>query len=261
MNHKLLKVLIVEDEDLEIRALKFIINKYFSEKLEIVGEALNGMEAVNKSSILKPDIILMDINMPLMDGLQASKKIKEENKDVEIIILTAYDYFEYARLSIKVGIYDYILKPFTNEEFLDSINELIKKIEEKRKYLMQQDNRTEEDISEHYTKSNAVLIENAKKYIQMNYNKDISLDEIAAHISMSSYYFSRIFSKFEGITYKDYLIKLRMEKAKQLLKEGKKSIKQISREVGYLDQNYFSKSFKKYFNKSPSDFYMKNDIF
>lgn len=256
----MLKILIVEDEDLEIRALKFIINKYFSEKLEVVGEASNGVEAVYKSSILNPDIILMDINMPLMDGLEASAKIKEENKKVEIIILTAYDYFEYARRSVKLGVYDYILKPFSNEEFVDSINELIKEIEEKTEYLMQQDNEIEEDVPDYYSKSNVMLIETAKKYIQMNYNKDISLDEIAKLVSMSTYHLSRIFSKFEGITYKDYLIKLRMEKAKQLMKEGKKSIKEISIEVGYTDQNYFSKSFKKYFSKSPSDFYIKNSI-
>jgi two-component system, response regulator YesN len=254
----LLKVLIVEDEDLEIRALKFIINKYYSEKLEVVGVASNGMEAVYKSSILEPDIILMDINMPMMDGLEASAKIKEQNKKVEIIILTAYDYFEYARRSVKLGVFDYLLKPFSNEEFVDSINKLIKGIEEKTEYMMQQDNEIEEDVPDYYNKSNMILIETAKKYIQMNYNKEISLDEIAKHVSMSTYHLSRIFSKFEGITYKDYLIKLRMEKAKGLMKEGKKSIKEISIEVGYTDQNYFSKSFKKYFSKSPSDFYIKN---
>lgn len=252
-----MKILIVDDEDLEIRALKFIINKYFSEILEVVGEAANGMEAVENSSLLKPDIILMDINMPLMDGLIASEKIKEENKKVEIIILTAYNYFEYARRGIKVGVFDYLLKPFSNEEFIDTLNKVIKEIEEKAKYLIQQDNQIEDEVQGDYSSDNEMSIENAKKYIQMNYNKDISLDEIAKHVSMSSYYLSRTFSKFEGMTYKDYLIKLRMEKAKQLMKEGKKSIKEISIEVGYTDQNYFSKSFKKYFNKSPRDFYMK----
>lgn len=250
--------MIVEDEDFERRALKFLVNKYFSDKLEVVGEASNGEEAVKQALLLKPDIILMDINMPLMDGLQASRKIKEENKDIEIIILTAYNYFEYARQGIKVGVSDYLLKPFSNEEFSTSLNEIMKKINEGKIDLVEQDNELVEEVSG-YPSNNAEIVESAKKYIQMNYRKEISLEEIANHVAISSYYLSRIFSKSEGITYKDYLIKLRMEKAKQLLRDGKKSIKEISIEVGYVDQNYFSRAFKKYYHKSPKEFYSKGD--
>lgn len=250
--------MIVEDEDFERTALKFLVNKYFSDKLEVVGEASNGEEAVKQALLLKPDIILMDINMPLMDGLQASRKIKEENKDIEIIILTAYNYFEYARQGIKVGVSDYLLKPFSNEEFSTSLNEIMKKINEGKIDLVKQDNELVEEVSG-YPNNNAEIVESAKKYIQMNYKKEISLEEIANHVAISSYYLSRIFSKSEGITYKDYLIKLRMEKAKQLLRDGRKSIKEISIEVGYVDQNYFSRAFKKYYHKSPKEFYSKGD--
>lgn len=251
--------MIVEDEDFERRALKYIIKKYFPQELEIVGEASNGEEAVDKFSNLKPDIILMDINMPIMDGLQASEKIKEINKYVEIIILTAYDYFEYARQGIKVGVSDYLLKPFSNEEFLGSINKIMKRIED-RKIDTEEEGESIEEVPSYCNKNNAEIVEAAKKYIQKNYRKEISLEEIANHVAISSFYLSRIFSKSEGITYKDYLIKLRMEKAKQLLKEGKKSIKEISIEVGYVDQNYFSRAFKKYFHKSPKEFYLKKDV-
>jgi two-component system, response regulator YesN len=250
--------MVVEDEDFERRALKFLVNKYFSDKLEVVGEASNGEEAVKQALLLKPDIILMDINMPLMDGLQASRKIKEENKDIEIIILTAYNYFEYARRGIKVGVSDYLLKPFSNEEFSTSLNEIMKKINDGKIDLVKQDNELVEEVSG-YPNNNAEIVESAKKYIQMNYKKEISLEEIANHVAISSYYLSRIFSKSEGITYKDYLIKLRMEKAKQLLRDGRKSIKEISIEVGYVDQNYFSRAFKKYYHKSPKEFYSKGD--
>ena len=118
-------------------------------------------------------------------------------------------------------------------------------------------------ISNYKRSKNIDVIEKAKKYIESNYMKDISLDELSQHVSMSTYYFSRIFSKIEGMNFRDYLIKIRMEKAKSLLRQGDKSIKQVALEAGYVDQNYFSKAFKKYTNLSPKDIlnFKINDLY
>jgi YesN/AraC family two-component response regulator len=252
----LLRLLIVEDEDFERRAIKFLVNKYFAEKIEVVGEASNGEEAVDKALVLKPEIILMDINLPLMDGLQVGEKIKEKDRNAEIVILTAYNYFEYAKKGIKIGVSDYLLKPYSDEEFLYSINKVMEKVKD-RKYVKLPVEKLVEEVADYDIGNNMEIVETAKKYIQKNYTKEISLEEIAQHVSVSSFYLSRVFSKKEGMTYKDYLIKLRMEKAKQLLGEGKKAIKEISIEVGYADQNYFSRAFKKYYHKSPLEFSSK----
>jgi two-component system response regulator YesN len=254
----LVRVLIAEDEDFERTALKFLINKYYSDKIQVVGEASNGQQAIEKASLLKPDIVLMDINMPAVDGLQAGEKIKEINKNTEVVILTAYNYFEYAKKGIQIGVYDYLLKPYSNEEFLDSINKLIERITERKNLNLSVSDYTEQTL-DGAGGNNVEIVEAAKKYIQMNYTKEISLEDIASYVSVSSYYLSRIFSKKEGMTYKDYLIKLRMERAVKLIKEGRKSIKEISIEVGYTDQNYFSKAFKKYYDKSPKEFGMNKD--
>lgn len=251
----MLKVLIVEDEDFERKALRFLVGKFFSDKLEIAGEASNGEEAVEKAFLIKPDVILMDINMPVMDGLQASERIKQLNKDIEIVILTAYNYFEYAKRGIKIGVSDYLLKPFSNEEFLESIDEIINKVMGRNPEEAASEELGKEEFS--YEINNIKeIVEAAKRYIQANFTREISLEEIAGHVAISSFYLSRIFSKSEGMTYKDYLIKLRMERARKLLREGKKAIKEIAIEVGYIDQNYFSKAFKKYYNKSPKTFYL-----
>lgn len=254
----MLKLLIVEDEDFERRAIKFLVNKYFADKIEVVGEASNGEEAVDKALALKPEIILMDINLPLMDGLQVGEKIKEKDKNAEIVILTAYNYFEYAKRGIKIGVSDYLLKPYSDEEFLYSINKVMEKVKDRKQVSAPMEELVEEG-ADFYNTNNMEIVETAKKYIQKNYTKEISLEEIANHVSVSSFYLSRVFSKKEGMTYKDYLIKLRMEKAKQLLGEGKKAIKEISIEVGYADQNYFSRAFKKYYDKSPLEFSSKRN--
>ncbi len=109
-------------------------------------------------------------------------------------------------------------------------------------------------ISNYKKSKNIDVVEKVKDYIENNYMNDVSLDHLALYVSMSSFYLSRIFSKAYGINIKEYIIKIRMEKAKTMLIEGNKSVKQIAFEVGYMDQNYFSKAFKKYTNISPKEY-------
>ncbi|PSL40721.1 YesN/AraC family two-component response regulator [Planomicrobium soli] len=128
----MLQLMIVEDEVIERKSIHFILNKYFKEKIEIVGEAANGIEAVEKALETKPDIILMDINMPEMDGLTASAEVKKKIPECEIIILTAYGQFDYAKKSIEIGITDYLVKPYSNEDFCRSMERLILKVNQKK---------------------------------------------------------------------------------------------------------------------------------
>lgn len=513
--------MIAEDEALERKALRFLINKYYKDSIEIVCEASNGKDAVDKAVSYKPDIILMDINMPIMDGLEAASIIKDNCRDTEFIILTAFNHFDYAKRAIGIGVSDYLLKPFSNEEFCGTVSKLADKINTKtlneninkkikknykkiipyvekemitsivygvtlpeeqyteyrdmldipvNKYCsivfssnnkktfsessintiknklsilfpkivgglclndivlfifdedlegdilskrfdnllksLQEELKSNNDtiiyagvgyvnegldklyhsykeaklssdakrnmdaiikseagrdinndtdinemevsicgriinedldgaileldhiinnllhhselkdfsaikkslseifdviienvnefageeldasgltkpldelmglqdilgikhcgnmiikniisfVSGYKRSKNIDVVEKAKKYIESNFAKEISLDELSQHVSMSTFYFSRIFSKVEGMSFKDYLIKIRMEKAKSLLRQGNKSIKQIALEVGYVDQNYFSKAFKKYTNVSPKEY-------
>lgn len=517
----MIKLLIAEDEALERKALRFLLNKYFSQSIEVVDEVNNGRDAVEVALLLKPQIILMDIHMPIMEGLEASSIIKENCPKTEFIILTAFNYFDYAKKAIHIGVSDYLLKPFSNEEFVNSLNKVINKIntkdlienknnqlketykkispyvekqmveniaygvtlteerfneyrdifkinsvkfccivftlnekrlfdensivliknklnvlfqsiigslclndiilfvfdetvgskilssgfenllndirfefkltydvtlsigtsvvnrglnqlylayKEAKRYAdnvenvdtqlsskLQRDNSNvgyenevnhvlsekviKEDlngaiieldtiisdflsgegnpnliivkkmlleildtviedinkftgkdyknfskdkilvelinlkkipdlkncvslvlknlityISSYKRSKNIDVVEKVKGYIENNYMNDVSLDNLAQYVSMSSFYLSRIFSKVEGTNIKEYIIKIRMEKAKSMLMEGQKTVKQISFEVGYLDQNYFSKAFKKYTNISPKDY-------
>ncbi|MFD1861505.1 response regulator transcription factor [Planococcus chinensis] len=128
----MLQLMIAEDEVIERKSINFILKKYFSEKIDIVGEASNGAEAVEKALEIRPDIILMDINMPEMDGLTASAEVKKEFPECEIIILTAYGQFDYAKKSIEIGITDYLVKPYSNEDFCKSLERIILKVNQKK---------------------------------------------------------------------------------------------------------------------------------
>lgn len=113
------------------------------------------------------------------------------------------------------------------------------------------------DISDYKNTNNIAIVMRAKEFIDNNYMKDIRLEEVAKYVCISSYYFSRIFKKYEGVNYIQYLTKVRMERAKELIIKDRLPIKEISLEVGYVDQNYFSRAFKKYTGESPKEFSLK----
>lgn len=101
------------------------------------------------------------------------------------------------------------------------------------------------------------FVELAKAYIYENYREDISLVQIANHVNLNSFYFSKMFKKKTGETFSDFVMKVRIEQAKKLMQDDRLNLKEISYEVGYKDPNYFSRVFKKYANESPKQYRSK----
>ncbi|NLT94200.1 MAG: response regulator [Clostridia bacterium] len=126
-----MRLLIVDDDKIEREALKQFFNKNKDLEVEVVGEAINGLEAIKLNQDLKPDLILMDICLGILDGLKATEIIRKHSPHVEIIILTAFRSFEYSRQAIKNRVFDYLLKP-------DKEKELIASIEKVKKHIMLQ---------------------------------------------------------------------------------------------------------------------------
>lgn len=124
------RILIVEDEALERQVLRYLLEKS-NLPVAVVGEASNGKEAVALAGSLKPDIVLMDIKMPAMDGLQVTKAIKEKDPDIEVIIVTAYGKFSYSHQAIKYHVADYLLKPVQPDEMLGALKKVIARLEKK----------------------------------------------------------------------------------------------------------------------------------
>lgn len=129
---KRLKILIVDDELLERKAMRKMLSSYHQE-IEIVGEAENGRKAVELAGQLQPNIIFMDIKMPGMTGLEASRMICEMHPHIKIILVSAYDTFAYAKQAIQYGIKDYILKPGRKSEILSTLNRMIEEVQKDQK--------------------------------------------------------------------------------------------------------------------------------
>lgn len=244
----MIRGMIVEDEAIERKALGFLFEKYFSDEIEIVASVSNGQKAIDYEKDNPVDLILMDIHMPILDGIETSNIIRNRNENVLIIILTAYSEFEYARQAIDIGVYKYLLKPIENDKFILAINEAVQKIN-----ASNLDNGIEE-VEYIKRDRNMKFIDEMKKYMLENFTKEISLEQVAEHVGLNPDYLGKLFKKVEGQTFTDYLISMRMEKAKELLSERELTIKQIAYMVGYSDPNYFSRAFKKYVGISATQY-------
>lgn len=126
-----IKVLVVDDEKLFRDYLLKVLGQN-EEGFFCCGEAKNGRDALEAARLMRPDVILADINMPHMDGLEFSRRIKEEEPLMEVALLTGFSEFEYARTAVQIGVSEYLLKPFTEEELMQCLRKMKKKILEQR---------------------------------------------------------------------------------------------------------------------------------
>lgn len=129
------KILIVDDEVIARNSIKYMIEKNIPE-LEIVGLCGSGKDAIAKSYEYRPDIIIMDINMPGINGIDAMKQIRSTNEDVAFIIVSAYDYFDYAMEAVTLNASEYILKPVNQEKLVNTLRKVMVKIEQRQIDMM-----------------------------------------------------------------------------------------------------------------------------
>lgn len=134
----MLKIMIVDDEFYFREAIKISL-PWNELGFEICGEAKNGRDALEKVAAIKPEIIIVDINMPIMDGLEFVQHLRETNNDIKIIILTGHSEFNYARQAVKLGVFNYLLKPVDEEELKKTLLDLRNIINKENRIKMEMD--------------------------------------------------------------------------------------------------------------------------
>ncbi len=249
------RVLIAEDEDIIRKGIAYTMD-WVSMGCTIVGEAANGKEGVEKIKELSPDIVLADIMMPMMNGIEMIRK-GQEIADFKAIIMTSYADFEYAKKAIELGVSAYLMKPVDEEELKKNISKIITEIE-KENQLRQLTSKikTAEDIDALFIKSEGDndYIQKVLKETRERYSEKISLETFSEELGVSGSYLSRKFKEATGQTYLDFLNKYRVQQAIKLLETGTYKIYEVSEMTGFSDYKYFSTVFKKYTDRSPSDF-------
>lgn len=252
-------ILIADDEELERQVLSLFIKKS-NLPIDKILIAEDGNDAFVKIVCDKPDIVVLDINMPELSGLQVLEKIRDEKINSKVIISTAFDEFDYAVKALKLSAMDFLVKPVQKRTFLSTIEDAIEEIqrEETDKDKMKQlDNVIEYFKTQPTEKNNNHLngipdaIVSVKEYIEKNYCNYINLDDIISDCGYSKYHISRLFKNYMDCTIMEYLLKQRINEAKSLLKNTQQTIKEIAMSIGYSDPNYFSLIFKKEMGISP----------
>lgn len=240
------RVMIIDDERALRNLLKVSVD-WQSLGYEVVGEAASGIEAINTIDKLRPDLLFVDIRMPFMDGIEFSKLALERYSNIKIVILTAFDEFEYARNCIGLGITDYLLKPIVREDII----KVCQKATEELCQLSHNSDVIPEDISAHATKESDML--RIQEYIRENYNNpSLNLTSTAQKFGYNSSYLSRRFKTVLGMNVSDFILECRMEQAKQCLRQNM-LMYMTAKKVGIPDPNYFGKCFKKYTGISYSE--------
>ena len=237
---KKLRVLLVDDEIMIGEGFKRLFD-WGAHDCEVVGEAADGMEALAKIDALAPDIAVMDINIPIMNGLKVIQLARIKHPDMAFVIVSGYDDFSYCREALRLKITDYILKPVDYEEFGTCIDNL--KIALFRRQSTQEADEQEERPINRLT-----------RYLQEHLAEEISLSVLADEFHLSAQYISQLFKSEIGVNFLAYLTNIRMEKAKQLLLSTSLSIGEVSEQSGYGDYRVFTKVFKKSEGITPSQY-------
>ena len=197
--------------------------------------------------MLLPDIVITDIQMPSISGLQIAKYISENYKNVIVILLTAYSKFQYAKEAIEYGVKHYVVK----NDLLDELPLILAKIVSENTESENQSDLNNDDAN---IENCAYVIQDIEKYIEENLDKKLSLTDIAESIHMNKSYISRMFKEKAGENLFDYINKRKIEKAKHLIKNNELRMYEIALNVGMEDTAYFSRVFKKYEGISPSEY-------
>lgn len=237
----MINVLIVDDEENVRMAIRYLAD-FGSYGISQIFEASNGVEARMVMNNNKVDILFTDICMPESDGVFLMDWVHKRYPDIIIIVISGYQNFDYILQAMRNGAIDYLLKPIDPEKLRQVIQKAIERIDNASSDKQIYDLETFDQI---------------KAYLDKNYTMDISLETIAQKFGFNASYLSRRFKQKYGMGMIDYITRLRMQKAKEILVTTNLNIYNVSAQLGYKDEKYFSRVFTKETGLSPNQYRKK----
>lgn len=234
----MIPVLIVDDNKLERQGIRYLLEKQ-DYTLEIT-ECSNGTEALKKIKEQHFELLITDIKMPLMNGVELITLVREFNQSLKVIVLSGYDDFNYARELLKANVVDYLLKPINPTEFQACIAQILNQIMDKKPI------------------TNDKIIDKILSIMHHEFDRDLTLEDLAARVFLSPNYLSILFKKEMNIGMNKYLNNLRLEKACSLLRNTNMKVIDISKYIGFDNPSYFNRLFKNTYGLTPSTFREEN---
>jgi two-component system response regulator YesN len=234
-------VIIIDDEPKIRYGLQHFIAKQAA--WNVVATFENAITALDYLEQHHVDVILTDIKMPQMNGLEMIAQIREKNLQTYVVIISGYSDFRFAQQAIELGVFRYMLKPTDPREVL----QVLEQIEKSRACK-------KVEVVEEKTPVGNLLVRKAVEYIEENYATKISLKDVASHLYVTPNYLSNLFKHHTGENMSSYILEYRMNKAKEYLRRPEYTVKEISDMVGIETVSYFSINFKKKFGCTPSEY-------
>ena len=244
----MLRVLVADDETIIRNGIVRLIEASGLD-LKVAGTAEDGIEAVELVRNLDPGIIIMDINMPQMNGLDAIRQIRQLSPESRILIVSGYSDFSYAQQAIDLGVFKYMLKPIDIHEFKSILQQAMdswtQRMMEKSQLREAYEPETEQD------KTIASL-----QYIKEHFTDNtLSLTAVAKHFYLSPSYLTKIIKDKTSLSFTDYLNRLRIDLAETLIQDNPSmTFSEVAQRCGYSSQHYFSRAFKNYTGLTPLAF-------
>ena len=255
------RVMVVDDEPIVRRAVAGQI-PWAKHGIEVV-TAANAMEALEQLKEQPVNLMLVDIRMPVMDGIALLKRVRESWSGIDFIILSGYAEFEYAQQAMRLGAKDYLLKPLDEASLLRAVLDCMaswEKQEFARNYSENQETKAAMPLpaqnhpGDGYSRTVTKILRIVEEETA---NEELSLKWISAKkMYLNENYLSKLFQKEVHQRFSAYLMERRMLLAMQLLREDQDAlILDVARKTGFGDNSqYFSSAFKKYTGYTPSEY-------
>lgn len=244
-----MRTLMIVDDEFNIRDGLVNSVPWASIGVRVVAEARDGAEALELALLHQPDVVVTDISMDEMDGLEFTAALLDRRPDTKVLILSGYGEFAYAQRALDLKVWAYLLKPVTPEDLLAKVADAVRDLDFRRDLLGR---RTEPGPGEGPGRA---VIRRAREYLEARCaDHELSLDILASHLGLTPAYLSKLFKAETGRNYSEELAELRMEKAKGLLLSTNLKTSEVGTRVGYPNPQYFATAFRKATGLSPSEF-------
>lgn len=231
------KVILIDDEPIIVQGLVRSVpwEKYGCRVVGTAGDGLEGKRLIEEHG---PDMVFLDICMPQMDGLAMVAALQSEYRNTQITILTGFRDFDYAKQALNLGVARYLLKPSNMEEIEEAIRFMASRAPDR-------DAEEQETPPEQENAAGNFIVRNALAYIEENYREKLLLSDVAEKTYVSQWHLSKLLNKETGQNFSEILNGVRIDKAKELMKDPALRIGDVAEQVGFLDLAHFSRVFKK----------------
>ena len=240
----MIKFIVIDDEAYVVKLFPRLLN-WQEYGFELAGVFTSAKDALVWLETNSCDVIFSDISMPDMLGTQLAKICSEAYPNIFIVLFSAYRDFNYALDAIKYNVFDYIVKPFSRITLTETITNLSKKINAQKGYSAVEASDADDTDN---------IISRAMHFIMEHYHEEISVNDVARHVNISNNYFSTIFKKKTNESFIATLKKIRLKKAKELLRDRNVKISSIPNQIGFKSYSYFTKVFQQEFGETPTDY-------